>query len=243
VDILFLVASPQAKLVGSLLKEPSIYLMNIQRAEAYQQNYRFLTTVRLAQGAADLGLNRPPEDVTLLAPAASLVAREGLHPTLVDLLLLAATNVHRSGDLFSARGEFPTDRHLDFPLNAEARRYLSSGPPLLQRHLPFWVATFIDRMAVLLIPLVTLLIPLTRILPPALDWRVRRRIYRWYDELSAVATAAAATDDQAELAALRARLDHIDRALNRLSVPRHRTDLVVNLRTHVKLIRDSLPHA
>jgi len=240
VDALFLVASPQAKILGSLLKDPAFHLMNIERAEAYQQNYRFLTTVKLAQGAADLGLNRPPQNVTLLAPVASLVARKGLHPTLVDLLLLAATDVHRPGDLFSGRGEFPSDKHLDFPLNSEARRYLRSGPPLLQRHLPFWVATFIERMAILLIPLVTLLIPLTRILPPALDWRVRRRIYRWYDELSAVATAASNTHDDEEREALQYRLDQIDQELNQLSVPRHRTDLVFNLRTHVKLIRDRL---
>jgi hypothetical protein len=126
-------------------------------------------------------------------------------------------------------------------MNDEARRYLTSGPPLLQRHLPFWVATFLERMAILLIPLLTLLIPLTRILPPVLDWRIRRRIYRWYDELSAVEDAAAKTRDRDELDALRSRLDMIEQELIQLSVPRHRSDLVFNLRTHVKLIRDRLP--
>lgn len=239
-DALFLVASHQSEIVRGLLEDPDYHLMNIERAGAYRQNYRFLETVKLAQGAADLSLNLPPEDVMLLAPVASLVAREGLHPTLIDLLLLAATTVHRPGDLFSARDEFPSDRHLDFPLNDEASRYLQSGPPLLQRHLPFWVASFVERMAVLLIPLITLLIPLARILPPALDWRVRRPIYRWYDELSAIAAAASGTDDKDELDKLRLRLDRIDQELNRLEVPRHRSDLVFNLRTHVKLIRDKL---
>jgi TRAP transporter TAXI family solute receptor len=239
-DVMFLVASPTAALVQTLLQEPAVSLMSIAGAGAYTQNYRFLTTVTLAEGAIDLVANRPPADVTLLAPVASLAAREGLHPTLVDLLLLAATEVHRRGDLFTARSEFPSSRHLDLPLNQEARRYLTSGPPLLQRHLPFWAATFLERMAIMLIPLITLLIPLARILPPMLDWRIRRRICRWYDELIRVETAASTADDLDQRQALRARLDEIEQELMHLSVPRHRADLVIGLRAHVKLIRDRL---
>ncbi len=240
VDAMFMVASPRADLVRRLLEEPDVRLMSIRRADAYVQNYRFLKTVTLAQGAADLARNRPSEDVTLLAPVASLVAKEDLHPALVHLLMQAATEVHRAGDLFSARGEFPSDRHLDFPLDDDAERYLTSGPPLLQRHLPFWMATFIERTAVLAIPLVTLLFPLVRILPPVLDWRTRRRVYHWYDELNAIETAAADAKDTEKRRALLLRLNEIERELIRLSVPRHRSDLVINLRAHVKLLRDGL---
>ena len=240
VDAMFMVASARTDLVQLLLKDPKVRLMSIERAAAYVQNYRYLKTVTLAQGAANLGLNQPDRDITMLAPVASLVAREDLHPALVELLMLAATTMHRSGDLFSARGEFPSDRHLDFPLDEDARRYLDRGPPLLQRHLPFWLATFVERTAILLIPLVTLLIPLVRILPPFLDWRTRRRVYRWYDELNELEAASRVTDDPDEHRMLRARLDEIEHELIQLSVPRHRTDLVINLRTHVRLLKDAL---
>lgn len=240
VDAIFIVASAEAELVQSLLKEPHVRLMTIERADAYAQNYRYLKTVTLAQGAANLGLNQPDQDIKMLAPAASLVAKEDLHPALIDLLLFAATTVHRHGDLFSARGEFPSDRYLEFPLHEDARRYLDRGPPLLQRHLPFWLATFVERMAILLIPLVTLLIPLIRILPPFLDWRIRRRVYHWYDELNAIETASKVTNDSAERRALHQRLEEIERKLMELSIPRHRTDLVINLRAHVKLLKDTL---
>lgn len=240
VDAMFIVASAEADLVQKLLKEAQVELMSIERADAYSQNYRYLKTVTLAQGAADLGLNQPRRDITMLAPVASLVAKEDLHPALIDLLLFAATTVHRKGDLFSARGEFPSDLYLDFPLDEDARRYLDRGPPLLQRHLPFWLATFVERTAILLIPLVTLLIPLIRILPPFLDWRTRRRVYRWYDELNAIETASKATQDSGERQALRQRLDEIERKLMDLSIPRHRTDLVISLRAHVKLLKDAM---
>jgi uncharacterized Tic20 family protein len=37
-----------------------------------------------------------------------------------------------------------------------------------------------DRMVVLLIPLLTLLIPIARLAPPVYRWQVQRKIYRWY---------------------------------------------------------------
>ncbi|MEM9627355.1 MAG: TAXI family TRAP transporter solute-binding subunit [Pseudomonadota bacterium] len=240
VDALFMVASANADLLQTLLQDPDVRLMSIERADAYVQNYRYLKTVKLAQGAANLGLNQPDRDITMLAPVASLVAKEDLHPALGELLMLAATTVHRQGDLFAARGEFPSDSYLEFPLDEHARRYLDRGPPLLQRHLPFWLATFVERTAILLIPLLTLLIPLIRILPPVLDWRTRRRVYRWYDELNALESASKTTDDPGERRALRNRLEEIEHKLMTLSVPRHRTDLVINLRAHVKLLKDAL---
>jgi len=239
-DAMFIVASPTAEIVKTVLQIPGIGLMTIERAGAYTQNYRFLRTVTLSEGAIDLAGNRPSHDVTLLAPAASLVAREGIHPTLVDLLLLAANEVHHQGDLFSERGTFPSRDHLEFPINQEANRYLSTGPPWLQRHLPFWLATFLDRMAIMLIPLLTLLIPLARILPPVLDWRIRRRIYRWYDELLHVENEATTIQEPDGRRILLSRLDHIEAKLMNLAVPRHRADLVIGLRAHVKLIRDRL---
>lgn len=240
IDALFLVASPAAELVQTLFDDPGLELMNIERAGAYKQNFRYLKTVTLAQGAVDLGTNRPPKDITLLAPVASLVAREGLHPTLIDLLMLATNEVHRQGDLFSARGDFPSAKNLDLPLNPDARRYLNNGPPFLQRYLPFSAASFVERMSILLIPLITLLIPLVRILPPVLDWRIRRRVYRWYDELIQIETALLDNDAPVERDVLDRRLNAIEQELIHLSVPRHRSDLVINLRAHVRLIRDRL---
>ncbi|MEM8951818.1 MAG: hypothetical protein AAGC99_21095 [Pseudomonadota bacterium] len=68
----------------------------------------------------------------------------------------------------------------------------------------------------------------------------KRRIYRYYDELNAIETASIATEDPSERKALRERLDAIERKLMELSIPRHRTDLVISLRAHVKLLKDAL---
>ena len=76
--------------------------------------------------------------------------------------------------------KFPNTDFGEFPLAPEAREYFQSGPPLLQRFLPFWLAAWADRMKILLLPLITLLLPLARLAPPLYVWRIRTRIYSWY---------------------------------------------------------------
>lgn len=98
----------------------------------------------------------------------------------------AAEQLHSQGGWFETKGQFPSDQLLDFPLNQEAARFYKYGPPLLQRFLPFWAASLIDRLKIMLLPLVVLLMPVFKIMPPLYQWRMRSRIYRWYRELEAV---------------------------------------------------------
>ena len=75
-------------------------------------------------------------------------------------------------------------RDVELPLHPQAQRYYQSGRPLLQKYLPFWIATWIDRMAILLLPLLAVAVPLLRLLPAAMQWRIKRRIFRYYGDLS-----------------------------------------------------------
>ena len=148
-------------------------MTSVDRPEAYTRRYKFLSAQTLPEGTIDLAANLPSSSVTLLAPAATLVVHEDFHPALVDLLLEAADEVHGAGGLFEGQHEFPAPRYLDFPLSKEARRFFESGPPFLRRTLPFWAATLIDRLKVMLLPLIALVIPLMKIMPSIYRWRVR----------------------------------------------------------------------
>ena len=165
-----------------------IRLMSFARATAYTRMHPFLSAVTLPEGVIDLQANIPPRDTVLLAATANLVAHEDFHPALVSLLLQAATSVHECGGLFEKPGAFPNSDNLEFPLDDDARRFYKHGPPFLQRYLPFWTASLIDRLKVMLVPLLTLLLPLGKIMPPTYRWRVRKKIYRWYRELQALDT-------------------------------------------------------
>jgi hypothetical protein len=160
-----------------------VRLMSMAQAGTYTRLFPFLSSVVLPRGVVDLVRDIPAQDTTLLAATANLVARRELHPALMSLLIQAAIEVHNPPGLFHRAGEFPAAIASEIPLSDEALRHYKSGPPFLQRYLPFWLAVFVERMIVMIVPLVVVLIPVMRILPSLYSWRIKRRIYRWYGEL------------------------------------------------------------
>ena len=186
--------------------------------------------------------NIPSQDITLLAHAAQVAARKDLHPALITLLLQAATEVHRAGGLFEEPDEFPSPRFINFPLSEEARRFYKSGPPFLQRCLPFWVAIFLTRMKIMLLPLLGLLYPLFKLMPPFYRWKVRSRIYRWYSELEAFdIDIEMQTDFRPErLNEYLAELDRLEAKVSRISIPLAYTEELYDLRLHIDMLRNKL---
>ena len=239
VDVAFFVGGAEADIVTELLASEGVRLMSFARAEAYKSRYRYLSSVVLHQGTMDLERNIPQRDVVLLAPTATLVARQDFHPALNDLFLQIATEVHAEGGIFEHPGEFPSPSYLDFPLAREAQRYFEYGPPFLQRYLPFWVAVLLERLKVLLLPLITLLIPMFKVVPPAYRWRVRSKIYRWYQNLSSIEARLnqRGAVDPAELVR---ELERIEEEVARMDVPLSYQDEVYNLRLHIELVRDKV---
>jgi hypothetical protein len=227
-------------LVRELLLAPGTKLMSFQRADALTRMHRYLSRLTLPQGVIDLHSNIPPQDTLLIAPTANLVARKDLHPALVELLLSAATEVHGAGGLFERPGEFPAPQYLAFPLSEEAKRYYKHGPSFLQRYLPFWAATFIDRTVVLLLPMMALLYPLFKVLPPVYRWRMRQRVYRWYKQLKAIDLELDEEHAAKQLERYAREIDSIEDGVRKLAVPLSYTDQVYNLRLHIGLVRGKL---
>lgn len=239
-DMMLLVASPASALVQELLRTDGVRLLSFARMDAYTRRHRYLSKLTLPEGAVDLSANLPPDDVALLAPTANLVVDEDLHPALVDLLLEAASEVHGGGGLFEQPGAFPSPRLLVFPLSDEARRYFKSGPPFLRRTLPFWAATLIDRLTLMLLPLIAIIIPLMRIMPPIYKWRVRRRVYRWYKELRKLERGIqeGAHDDHG--AEYHSELDRIDSEVIKVKIPWAYAEELYQLRLHIRYVREGL---
>lgn len=240
VDAAFVIAAENAPVVQVLLRSPGIRVMSFSQANAYQRRFPFLTRLTLPQGVADLVRDFPPEDIRVLAPTANLIVRDDLHPALQILLLQAASEVHGKSGFFQDAGEFPAYKDAMLPLSPEASRYLKSGPPFLQRYLPFWLAVLVDRLIVLLVPIVALLIPLLRIAPAIYTWRVRSKVFRCYGELKFMEDDLKNNFDPARLPDYRSRLDAIEDEASLLHVPLGFTDLVYTLREHVNLVRHIL---
>jgi hypothetical protein len=234
VDGAFFVTARPSPALDPLLKSPAVRLMRLRQAEAYARRYPFLSRVTLPEGALDLSAPIPAERVELLAPAATLVVRDSLHPAVIDLLMAAAVEVHRPGRLFEQPGQFPSQNYVDFPLSDEARRFFRSGPSFLRRHLPFWAAIMVERAVILVLPLVTLLIPLLRVAPAVYRWQVRRRIYRWYRDLRELEQRAVAAVSPAEQALVRDEVRTLEARVRALKVPLGYTQELFHLREHVE---------
>ena len=236
VDVALFVSAIQGPTVRALLEDASMRLFDLELVEAYKARFHHLDVLEMPAGTLDLVALRPPYKIHLLATSAVLVARRDLHPAVVSLLMQIGRDIHGDEDLFQARGEYPSVRDSGLPLSAQARRFYDSGPPFLQRYLPFWLAVMVDRLLVALLPTLALLIPLLRIAPPIYAWRMRARIYRWYGELKFL-EAQIRSRPPAEHAALAERLKEIEEAANRAKVPLAYANELYTLREHVALVR------
>jgi TRAP-type uncharacterized transport system substrate-binding protein len=242
VDAVMLVGPPQSALVWSLLyADPDqVRLMSLVHVDAYTRLYPYLNKVVLPRGAVDLVRDLPPHDVTLLAPSATLVARNSMHPALRALLLQVADEVHGGAGLLQQAGEFPRQQGVDFPLATEAERWYASGPPFLQRYLPFWLATLLDRLVVLLVPVVAVLLPLLKFAPMLYGWRVRSRIFRRYGELKFIEAELDLDAQRHTRAEWLARLDEIEADVHGLPTPLAFSDMLYTLRAHIELVRSAI---
>jgi hypothetical protein len=165
------------------------------------------------------------------------------HPALVDLVLTAAKEIHGAPGLFEDQDEFPAPRYSEFPLSEEAERFYRRGPSFLRRVLPFWAATFVDRMIILLIPLVALLWPLFKVVPPTYRWRMRAKIYRWYKHVKVVDLGLRDEQSPERLKTLMAELDRIEGEVNKITTPLAYASQLYDLRLHIELLRERLERA
>jgi TRAP-type uncharacterized transport system substrate-binding protein len=235
-DALVFASAPESLMVQMLLQTPGIGLFDFAQAEAYGRRFPFLTPVTLPRGVVDLAADMPPQDVHLVAPTATLVAREQLHPALVQLFVQAAQKVHGGAGWFQRKGDFPNAKDNERALHPEAERVYAHGEPFLQRYLPFWLANLVDRMWVVLLSIVGLLIPLSRVVPPLVEFRIRSRVFRWYGQLRAIEAEEGRTPAEE----LNQRLDEIEARVSRITVPLSYADELYALRSHIQLVRRRL---
>ncbi|HET7793410.1 MAG TPA: TAXI family TRAP transporter solute-binding subunit [Rhizobacter sp.] len=235
-DALVFNSAPESVMVQMLLQTPGIKLFNFAQADAYSRRFPFMSPVTLPRGVVDLAGDVPPADVHMVAPTATLVAREGTHPALIQLFMQAASTIHSQAGWFQRKGDFPSAKNTERPLAAEAQRFYARGVPILQRYLPFWLANLIDRMWVVLVSIIAIVIPMSRVVPPLYEFRIRSRVFRWYGRLRVV------EDDQGKrpTAELLKELDSIEQAVEHVTIPLSYTDELYSLRSHIVLVRKKL---
>ena len=242
IDALFAMSdSTPTAMMRELLRDEDVHLFNFVQAEGYTHRITYLNKLVLPRGAIDFGEDIPATDVALIAPTVELVARDGLHPVLSDLVLEAAREVHGRAGLYKKSGEFPAAIAHDFPISADASRYYASGRSFLYRTFPFWIARLIERIVAIVVPMTIILVPGFKIAPAIFRWRVVSRIYRWYAELQRIEHESyEAPLDARRCDDLLHRLGHVEATVRKIVVPPAFGDLLYDLRGHIAVVRASL---
>lgn len=235
-DAAFFVGPAENPLIQRLAASAPLQLAGFRRAAAYEARLPFLKHVALGEGLLNLQQNVPQYDLVTLSPLATLVVNERFHPALTPLILEAARQVMKSGSLLDAPGAFPSAEPHTLRLAEDAERYYKSGLPLLQRFLPFRIASLADRYIVLLIPFIAILIPLFKSVGPLYRWRIRARIYRWYRFLREIDRHLDEHTGSAELTREIQRLEQLEAELSRVEVPLSYYNELYELHLHLNYV-------
>ena len=150
-------------------------------------------------------------------------------------MLMAAKQQHGNESWFANNRQFPQPKLLAYPLADRAKKFYEKGEPVLQRYMPFWAASLIDRLWVMLLPLVLMILPLMKVMPPIYNWRMRARVYRWYKKLESIDEQA--TDaDHATKEFLHQSLRDLEQEVRQLKIPLAFAHEAYHLRQHIELV-------
>lgn len=240
IDAALYVGGADTPTIQQALRDPVIKLMSLVHADAYPRRFPFLTKLTLPFGTVDLAVNVPEQDVGMIGTKAMLVARDGLHPAIVDLLVDAAREIHGRQGYFEAAGEFPGTAQVDIPVSPDADQHKRFGPGFLHRYLPFWLATSVERAVIVIVPLIVILVPLLRLLPQFIRWRVRSRIYRWYGKLALLERDVATRQGMLPVESWLRELDRVEQAVGNIRTPASFASEAYTLREHIGLVRRAI---
>ena len=240
-DMVIIIGAPQTPAVQSLLKQAQAHLVALDHADGITRRLPYLSLVTLKAGSVDPQADLPVSDAVLLTTTANLVVRDDLHPALAYLLLEAARDTHKGATLLNKPGDFPNPRGTDFPLAEEAQRYYKDGRPFLQRYLPYWAANALQRLLLILVPLLAIAIPVLKTIPDLLDFKTKSRLYRRYEKLLKMERDIRSRQlNEQEIMQATVQLDKIENDITTTKFPLDFTDRIYTLRQHVDYVRGQL---
>lgn len=225
------------KVLRKLLHSEDVHLMSFRHAPAYLRKIDFLHKLELPEGVLDFEHNIPDQSITLIAPMVELIARNDLHPALSDMVLDAATTIHGPAGLFKKRGEFPKEVEDKIRLSDDAVRFYKSGKSFLYRYLPFWLASLVNRIVVVFLPMLIILIPAVRSVPAVFRWMGQLRIRRRYRALLTLEEKFKKETDPEKIKLLHEQFERIEKDVQQMKVKAIFAEQFYSLRVHIDYVR------
>ena len=239
-DALLLVDGFDSSNVQALINDPGIHLASFNRADAYERQLPYFEEVTVPMGGFDLGANNPNHPIKLLSTTTNLLIDDRLHPAIQLLLLEAAKEINGQKSYFAKAGEFPSYINSEAPLSEEAKYFYQKGTPALMKYLPFWMAEFLERMFLLLVPFAAFAYPIIKSIP---NYRVnlaRKQINTIYKELDKFEHEIIENYEPSKRELYISRLDEMERRVLASRAAKLATADCYSLRSNIDFIRNSL---
>ena len=211
VDVILTLGELNNSYIQSLLRDPTVRLMNLTQAEGLARVFPNINRLVLPQGVVDFEKNIPPSDVSLIGITTAVVVRKSLHPGIVYLLAQTLAEEHSAGGVFQRAGEFPTQTDPEIPMAERAVDFYKNGPPLLNRYLPFWIVPHVLRLFAVLLAGGAIVYPLFSFAPKLYRWFVQHRMARLYRRLRIVEKEMQAQNCAPQVVSLQTDLEGIAR--------------------------------
>lgn len=240
IDGMCVVDTYESPNVQKLLALPGLQLTGFDRAEAYTRLVTAIEKVNVPVGALNLAANRPNETLPLIATTTEILVKDTLHPAIQTLFLMAARAINSKQSFFSDEGEFPAFRDSTLTRSQEAMVFYEKGTPLLMDYLPFWLAEFIRRLFLTMLPFFAVAYPIIRSMPNYHKNRVRSRINRMYGALKFFEQSLINNYDPARKPEYLAQLDGMEREALAMKVPKSIAGDYYTLRTSIDFVRNCL---
>lgn len=226
--------------IQKLLKMDGLQLANFERAEAYARLVSSIEQVTIPEGSLDLANNYPQSEMTLISPTTELVIDERLHPAIQTLFLMAARSINGKESFFTKEGEFPAFMDSSLKRSHEAQVFYEKGTPLLVDYMPFWLAEFIRRLFLTMLPLFAVAYPMIRSMPNYFKNRVKGRINRLYGELKFFEQNLLLEYDPGKKTEYLTAIDGMERMALDMKVPKSVSSDYYTLRSSIDYVRNCL---
>jgi TRAP-type uncharacterized transport system substrate-binding protein len=240
VDVLFLVDQLESPNIQKLLNDPNLNLIGFNRAEAYTRILPYLEILTVPTASFSLIRDFPPQTIQLLSTTTQLLVDDRMHPALQYLFLEAAEAINGKQSFFAKRGEFPKFNRSAFPESEVASRFQKSGVPAVMNYLPFWVAEFVHRMFILIVPFLAFAYPIVSSLPNYRNKRVQVRINKMYGTLWTFEQELATGFDPSQCDAYIGKINQMEADALNMKVPKIMASDYYSLRSSMDYVRNCL---
>ena len=224
--------------VQAMINDPRARMAGLERAEAFARLLPYYHVLTIPEGSLSVSRNEPPQTIETVAPTTNLVIDPEMHPAIQLLFLQAAQKINGGRSFFSKYGEFPDFKESVVEESDVAKIYYKNGPPKLLEYVPFWVAEFLDRMLILLLPLAAFAYPIIKSMPGYRLSRVRSRLNEVYGALKLFEQELVTQYDSSQHDEYLKIIDALDKRAQNLRVPRSLVSEYFTLRTTINFVRN-----